>query len=104
MRCMKEKTPKIDPANDDFGAVCNCAVRYCLGRRTYMPKLVQDFIYPYLKFLTDKTLAVFVRDIENCVKQNLSLGNSYDRENWLNFCTVVKQELERRERENYHVQ
>ena len=30
----------LDPTNDDFGAVCNCAVRYCLGRRSYMPILV----------------------------------------------------------------
>ena len=29
-----------DPSSDHFGTVCNCAVRYCLGRRTYMPSLV----------------------------------------------------------------
>ena len=26
----------VDPTNDDFGGVCNCAVRYCLGRRSYI--------------------------------------------------------------------
>ena len=25
------------PINEDFGAVLNCAVRYCIGRQTYMP-------------------------------------------------------------------
>lgn len=33
----------IDPHDDDFGAICNCAVRYAVGRRTYMPDLVLDF-------------------------------------------------------------
>lgn len=39
---LQDDEPKglIDPANDNFGAVCNCAVRYCLGRRSYMPNLV----------------------------------------------------------------
>lgn len=37
----------IDPYNDDFGAICNCAVRYAVGRRTYMPDLVIDFITPH---------------------------------------------------------
>lgn len=30
----------IDPHDDDFGVICNCAVRYAVGRRTYMPSLV----------------------------------------------------------------
>ena len=46
----------IDPHDDDFGAICNCAVRYAVGCRTYMPGLVIDFITPYLSELTDKTL------------------------------------------------
>ena len=32
---LQDDEPKglIDPTNDDYGAVCNCAVRYSLGRR-----------------------------------------------------------------------
>ena len=33
----------------DFGTVCGCAVRYSLGRQTYMPSLVQQFINRNLK-------------------------------------------------------
>ena len=46
------KTPKIDPTDDDFGAVLNCAIRYSLGRQTYMPHLVMDFARPLLPFLS----------------------------------------------------
>lgn len=28
----------------DFGIICLCALRYCFGRKTYMPSLVVDFI------------------------------------------------------------
>lgn len=37
---------KISDQNNDFGAVLICAVRYCIGRQTYMPGLVIDFIRP----------------------------------------------------------
>ena len=50
--------------DDDFGgAVLNCAVRYALGRRSYMPGLVMDVIRPMLKNCSDKTLWCFDRDI-----------------------------------------
>ena len=29
-----KNAPVIDPADDEFGAVLNCAVRYAIGRRT----------------------------------------------------------------------
>lgn len=48
---------------EDFGFVCNCTVRYCLGRRTYMPWTVMGFIKPVLPVLDDKTLYVMARDI-----------------------------------------
>ena len=54
---------KIPDQNNDFGAVLICAVRYCIGRQTYMPGLVMDFIRPLLPKLDSKTLTVMERDI-----------------------------------------
>lgn len=31
-----------------FGTICLCAMRYALGRQTYMPGLVQDFIKAHI--------------------------------------------------------
>lgn len=47
---LRSDAPKgmVDPASDDFGSVCNCAVRYCLGRRSYMPSLVCRYIISLL--------------------------------------------------------
>ena len=35
----KQKQPTIDLTDNDFCAVLTCAVRYAIGRQTYMPKL-----------------------------------------------------------------
>ena len=63
----------IDPHDDDFGAICNCAVRYAVGRRTYMPGLVIDFITSHLSELTDKTLWCFQQDHINVWMKGLIL-------------------------------
>lgn len=58
--------PTIDLSDDSFGAVLNCAVRYALGRRSYMPYLVTSFITPLLPHLSKKTIWCFRRDLEEC--------------------------------------
>lgn len=85
----------VDPTNDDFGAVCNCAVRYCLGRRSYMISLVCGYITPLLPELTDTTLGCFERDIAER-KRTGFFGDSYDYETWKAFYKAVCNEIERR--------
>lgn len=94
---LKSDVPKgmVDPANDDFGAVCNCAVRYCLGRRSYMISLVCGYITPLLPELTDMTLGCFERDIAER-KRTGFFGDSYDYETWNAFYKAVCNEIERR--------
>ena len=54
---------KLVEINEDFCTILICAIRYCLGRQTYMPSLVTDFIRPLLPHLDDKTLRVMRADI-----------------------------------------
>ena len=84
--------PDSQAFTDEFGAVLNCAVRYCIGRRTYMPKLVMDVIRPLLPALTGKTLWCFERDIEGAD----NYGADYDEEEWMQFLSEVKAEIARR--------
>ena len=83
---VKKNIPTIDIGDDFFGAVLNCAVRYCLGRRTYMPSLVTDFIRPLLPYLSKKTLWCFEKDIEGTD----DYGMDMDKETWMNFLSAVK--------------
>ena len=48
----------------DFGTVCGCAVRFSLGRQTYMPSLVQQFVIRNLNLIDGYSLAVMVRDVK----------------------------------------
>ena len=79
--------PKIELGDDFFGAVLNCAIRYCIGRRTYMPSLVMDFIRPLLPYLSKKTLWCMVNDIERVD----DYGMAMDEEMWKGFLKAVKE-------------
>ena len=77
-----ERFKTDDNINDDFGCVLNCAIRYCLGRRTYMPGLVTNFIKNSCgDLMNKKTVEVMIRDIEECE----CYGDRCDEETWANF-------------------
>lgn len=86
----------VDPTNDDFGAVCNCAVRYCFGRRSYMPSLVCRYIISLLPELTDNTLECFERDISERKRTGFDFGDSCDYETWDAFYKAVCKEIKGR--------
>lgn len=90
------KKPVIELEDDFFGAVLNCAVRYSIGRRSYMPGLVIDFISPLLPYLTQKTLWCFDRDLEG--EENLG-DPVIDAPKWKQFHEQVKAEIERRKQD-----
>ena len=89
----KEDNKCIDPSDEDLGLVLNCAVRYSLGRRTYVPGSVCDFITPLIPKLSDRTLW--------CLKQDVSSAYSYgdekiDKPIWMKFLTDVTNEIDMR--------
>lgn len=90
--------------DDDFGgALLNCAVRYALGRCSYMPSLVMRELRPMLKDCSTKTLRVFKQDIQEFVrdhdeetmhKQDSMFYDDYYE--WLSFLGEVEEELNNR--------
>lgn len=88
--------------DDDFGgAVLNCAVRYALGRASYMPSLVMDRIRPMLPYCSTKTVAVFVQDVEEWLEQNEPETGFFDNyyDDWYKFLKACEAELDRRKGE-----
>ena len=70
---------------DNFGAVLNCAVRYCIGRSTYMPELVTSWImHNCNNKLTYKTIWCMKQDIDKSAKY-IQLGQECDVKTWKNF-------------------
>ena len=99
------KQPKIDLQDDDFTCILTAAIRYTLGRETYMPSLVTGFIRPLLPYLTDKALYLFERDIREAGDfaervfgdRNKAYGNvSIDKPVWDRFYAEVIAERDRR--------
>lgn len=85
--------PTIKPDSENFGAVLNCAVRYCIGRQSYMPSLVIDFITPLLPYLSDGALRCFEKDLS----ETKNFGDAMiDKPAWMRFKADVMNEREKR--------
>lgn len=54
--------------DDDFGCVINSAVRYAIGRHTYMPGVVCNFVRKYMDILDTRTIDVMIEDITSELK------------------------------------
>ena len=72
--------------------ILGCAVRYCLGRSTYAPHMVADYMEKHFGELSDRFLEGVLRDIER--QKSFGLGLDMDAARWL--------ELERRIKERLH--
>ena len=95
----KSKQPKIDLTDDDFTCILVSAIRYTIGRESYMPKLVTDYIRPLLPYLTDKALFLFERDIRE--QGNMDYERAYgdpliDKPTWDRFYADVVAEIDKR--------
>ena len=85
----------LAPIRDaDFRLILLSAMRYAMGRNTYMPAVVSDYIKRHLRFLDDKFLALAADDIQRHLEDyaehepNLNL--------WQNLLCAL--ETEQRER------
>ena len=86
----------IDISQEDFGTLCVCALRYCHGRRTYMPSLVQRIVMAHFKDLSDRDLKVIADDEQ--YQSDLSLwGDHCDLLDWKNFYQILREWQTRKE-------
>lgn len=92
----KPRVPHIRADNDNFGCILNCAVRYAIGRQTYMPSVVIDFIIPFLPHVTKKTLYVLDQDITDQKYRGGYGDKNIDEPLWMRFHQMVIEEELRR--------
>lgn len=83
-------------SDDTFGLILNCAVRYALGRETYVPSSVSDFITPIIPCLSQRTLSVMVQDIEEAEHHSGYGNGTIDKPVWMRLLGELKRENERR--------
>lgn len=83
----------IDPSDEDLGLILTCAVRYSLGRQTYVPGSVCDFITPLIPKLSDRTLWCLEKDVLSAYSYG---DEKIDKPIWMKFLNDVTNEVNRR--------
>lgn len=83
----------------DFGTLCICAIRYCHGRQTYMPSLVQGIVGSKIGLVSDNDIKIMLDDCDFQEKFNLYGDEHIDKPNWLRWKEFLKKEAEKRNNE-----
>ena len=97
---MKREKKPVSAADFDYdiGTIAICAVRYALGRETYMPGLVQEFVMRHPDMVTESLRSVMILDIneaDRICEHKLPNGDilkidglgstTIDRPGWIKF-------------------
>ena len=85
----KSKTIVLD--SSDFGTLAICAVRYCLGRETYMPHMVMRLLTPLIPLVSDHDLMILQRDIAEAPGYG---SPTIDMPAWKSFLEEINAELD----------
>ena len=93
---MASRKDVISTSQEDFGTLAICAIRYCQGRQTYMPSLVQRIVKAHLKEVSNKDLSVMIDDCEFQERMNLYGDEHIDKPDWLAWKQLLLAERERR--------
>lgn len=71
-----------------------CAVRYALGRRSYIVGVVADYVEAKKDELSEQCKAIIVRDIQEEYdfyhRRGMTLGDDCDERDWLNLAFSLK--------------
>lgn len=87
-----DQRPKIIPESPTFGLMMCSAVRYALGRMTYITGTTCDFITPLVPYLDISALQNINKDITDHAEMN-RLGMDIDREKWLKLRSEIQKEI-----------
>ena len=77
-----------------FESILICAVRYAIGRRTYIPSLVIDYMTPLLPYLSEDVLKLIANEIIEHYTYEGALGDEkIDKPYWEQFLRKIRLEI-----------
>lgn len=85
---------EIDP--EDFGALCICALRYCHGRQTYMPSVIQGICRAHIGAIENNDLRVMLEDCDFQERMHLYGDERIDKPGWIAWKDFIVAEQKRR--------
>lgn len=72
-----------------------CAVRYALGRRSYIVGTVAEYVNSKKNELSKNCINIIIRDIkeqlEFCHKMNMTCGDEIDERTWNNLLKALEE-------------
>lgn len=78
----------------DYEHMIVSAMRYAIGRRTYIVKLTVNYIIAELPELSDYCKDIMIKDIESAI----SYGDDCDKQNWMKLLKELKDEMKGRQK------
>lgn len=81
------------PLDSDFEQILISAERYALGRRSGIVSLTVRYISNLIPLLTDSTLAILLRDMNEQKRLGKSFGMDFDEAEWINLMHQIEKEL-----------
>lgn len=93
---LKKTAGGITVENKNFATIAICAIRYCMGRKTYMPDLVRSIVTPLLSELSDNDIIVMLNDCEFQAFSQDYGDEQIDKPGWLKWQSTLQDEAKRR--------
>ena len=89
-----EAQPQVGGVDKNFETILLCAVRYAIGRRTYIPSRVIDYITPLLPYLSEDVLKLIADEIIEHYTYEGALGDEMiDKPYWIDFLRKIRLEI-----------
>ena len=80
---------EINNKNNNFETIVEAAVRYGLGRRTYITSVIPEFIISNLDILSKDVKFLIISDIKN----QKDYGDNCDRRSWMDLLERLENDM-----------
>lgn len=91
---LERKSVPLLEIDKNFETILLCAVRYAIGRQTYMPSMVIDYITPLLPYLSEDVLKLIADEIIGHYTYEGALGDEkIDKPYWEQFLRKIRLEI-----------
>lgn len=76
--------------DSDFGLICICTMRYALSTKSYVPRVVRQYITKNNQLISNNDLKVMFDDITT---NRIAEIDSLEQQKWLNFAGELQNML-----------
>ena len=83
---------------ENISIIIFCAFRYALGRKTYMPSIVQRFIRDNIDIVDTKDINLMIKEITEAEERDGLGDNNIDAPDWISLREFLKEEIIKREK------